>query len=196
MMMSLSRALVKGCELSPTDSGTTLLVGLPIALLGQAVGQSAFPRIAAHAARLDWAKLRRTVLGAVGAAVALAVPALLALIFLGRPIIRILFVHGKFDTAAGALTYGVLTVYAIALPAYVGTKVLTRGLIALRDTRTPLLTNSAQVGGRAVLMALLLGRLGVVAIPAGLGVMATLETLLLAMVLLVKLQRRLNAPGG
>jgi putative peptidoglycan lipid II flippase len=180
----------------PAIQNAWLLVGLPIALLGQAVGQSAFPRIAAHAARLDWAELRRTVLRALGAAVALAVPALLALILLGRPIIHILFEHGKFDAAAGALTYGVLTVYAIALPAYVGTEVVTRGLIALRDTRTPLLTNTAQVGGRAILMAVLLDRLGVSAIPAALGVMATLETLLLVTVLLLKLRRRLNAAAS
>jgi putative peptidoglycan lipid II flippase len=177
----------------PAIQNAWLLVGLPIALLGQAVGQSVFPRIAAQAASLDWRRLRRTVLGALGAAMALAIPALLGLIFLGRPIIRILFEHGKFDAAAGALTYAVLTVYAVALPAYVGTEVVTRGLIALRDTRTPLLTNSAQVGGRAVLMALLLGRVGVVAIPLAFGVMASLETILLAMVLLLKLQRQMRA---
>jgi len=177
----------------PAIQNAWLLVGLPIALLGQAVGQSAFPRIAAQAGRLDWHRLRRTVMGALGAAMALAIPALLGLIFLGRPIIRILFEHGKFDASAGALTYSVLTVYAVALPAYVGTEVVTRGLIALRDTRTPLLTNSAQVGGRAVLMALLLGRVGVVAVPLAFGVMAGLETVLLVVVLLLKLQRRLRA---
>jgi putative peptidoglycan lipid II flippase len=180
----------------PAIQNAWLLVGLPIALLGQAVGQSAFPRIAAQAASRDWRRLRRTVIGALGAAMVLAVPALLGLIFLGRPIIRILFEHGKFDAAAGALTYGVLTVYAVALPAYVGTEVVTRGLIALRDTRTPLLTNSAQVGGRAVLMALLLGRVGVVAIPLAFGVMASLETILLAMVLLLKLQWQMRAHPG
>jgi putative peptidoglycan lipid II flippase len=177
----------------PAIQNAWLLVGLPITLLGQAVGQSAFPRIAAQAASLDWSRLRRTVLVALGAAMALAIPALLGLIFLGRPIVRILFEHGRFDAAAGALTYGVLSVYAIALPAYVGTEVVTRGLIALRDTRTPLLTNSAQVGGRALLMALLLGRLGVVAIPAALGVMATLEAGLLVIVLLLKLRRQMRA---
>jgi putative peptidoglycan lipid II flippase len=66
------------------------------------------------------------------------------LIHLGRPVIRILFVHGQFHAAAGALTYAVLTPYALALPAYVATEVLTRGLIALRDTRTPLATNTAR----------------------------------------------------
>ena len=37
----------------PAIQNAFLLVGLPIALLGQAVGQAAFPRLAAHAAQAD-----------------------------------------------------------------------------------------------------------------------------------------------
>ncbi|MEA2530273.1 MAG: putative peptidoglycan lipid flippase, partial [Thermomicrobiales bacterium] len=96
-----------------------LLVGLPFALLGQAVGQSAFPRLASHAAAMEWAELRRTLFRSLAAVVGLAVPALLGLVVLGRPTIRILFEHGEFDVAAGSLTYDVLTAYAVALPAYV-----------------------------------------------------------------------------
>jgi len=177
----------------PAIHNAWLLVGLPIALLGQAVGQSAFPRIAAHAASLDWARLRRTVLGALGAAVGLAIPALVGLILFGRPTIRLLFEHGKFDAAAGSLTYSILTVYAAALPAYVITEVVTRGLIALRDTRTPLLTNSAQLAGRAAIMTALLASLGVLAIPISFAVTASLETILLTSILMLKVRNRMNA---
>jgi putative peptidoglycan lipid II flippase len=177
----------------PAIHNAWLLVGLPIALLGQAVGQSAFPRIAAHAASLDWARLRRTVLGALGAAVGLAIPALMGLILFGRPTIRLLFEHGKFDAAAGSLTYSILTVYAAALPAYVITEVVTRGLIALRDTRTPLLTNSAQLAGRAAIMTALLASLGVLAIPISFAVTASLETILLTSILMLKVRNRMNA---
>lgn len=114
--------------------------------------------------------------------------ALLGLIFLGRPTIRILFEHGKFDAAAGSLTYSVLVVYAVALPAYVGTEVITRGLIALRDTRTPLLTNTLQLAGRAAILALLIGKVGVVAIPIAFAVTAAIETVTLETVLLLKMQ--------
>jgi len=170
-----------------------LLVGLPIALLGQAVGQAAFPRLAGHAAAEDWGQMRRTLLQALGAAVALTVPALLALIFLGRLVIRLLFEHGRFTAVAGDLTYSVLVAYTVALPAYVGTEVISRGLIALRDTRTPLMTNTAQLIGRALIMALLVGRLGVIAIPIALAATATLETLTLGTVLLSRLRSRMAA---
>lgn len=170
-----------------------LLVGLPIALLGQAVGQSAFPRLAAHAAGHDWAQMRRTLVRSLAAVVALAVPALLGLLLLGRATIRVLFEHGKFDAAAGSLTYDVLVAYAVALPAYVCTEVITRGLIALRDTRTPLLTNSLQLAGRAAIIAILLDRVGVVAIPIAFAVSASVETVGLGVVLWRKLRRRMSA---
>ena len=152
-----------------------LLVGLPIALLGQAVGQSAFPRLAEQAASGVWTVLRRTVVQALGAVVGLSLPALLGLILLGRPVIHLLFEHGKYDAAAGAVTYAVLVPYALGLPAYVATEVLTRGLIALRDTRTPLVTNSLQLLGRAVLILLLLSSMGVAAIPTAFAVPAVGE---------------------
>jgi putative peptidoglycan lipid II flippase len=171
-----------------------LLVGLPIALLGQAVGQAAFPRLAAQAEAGSWAEMRRSLLRSLGAAVALALPAVGALLLLGRPTIRILFEHGEFTSAAGDLTYSVLVAYAIALPSYVATEVITRGLISLRDTRTPLFTNSGQLILRIILISILLGNLGVVAIPAAFAISATLETLILASVLFLKLRGRRESP--
>jgi putative peptidoglycan lipid II flippase len=170
-----------------------LLVGLPIALLGQAIGQAAFPRLAAQAEAGDWAEMRRVLVRSLGAAIGMAVPAVAALLVLGRPTIRILFEHGEYTAAAGDLTYRLLAGYAVALPAYVATEVTTRGLIALRDTRTPLITNTGQLITRIVLISLLLGSLGVVSIPVAFGVSATLETFVLAAVLLVKLQRRVRS---
>jgi putative peptidoglycan lipid II flippase len=165
---------------------------LPIALLGQAIGQAAFPRLAAQAEAGRWAEMRKILLRSLAGAIALALPALGALLLLGRPTIRILFEHGEFTRAAGDLTFRVLVAYAIALPAYVATEVITRGLISLRDTRTPLLTNSGQLMLRILLISALLGSIGVVAIPAAFAISATLETLILATVLLLKLRSRLQ----
>jgi putative peptidoglycan lipid II flippase len=173
-----------------------LLVGLPIALLGQAIGQAAFPRLAAQAEAENWSGMRRMLLRTLGASILLALPAVGALLFLGRPTIRILFERGEFNAAAGDLTYTVLVAYAIALPFYVATEVITRGLISLRDTRTPLLTNTSQLVLRILLISVLLGRLGVVAIPAAFAISATVETLILGTVLFLKLRSRAQAEQG
>ena len=170
-----------------------LLVGLPIALLGQAVGQAAFPRLAALAESAKWKEMRAMLFRSLGGAIGLALPAVAALVYLGRPTIRFLFERGEFTATAGDLTYQALVAYAVALPFYVATEVVTRGLISLRDTRTPLLTNSAQLLGRLLIITWLLPTLDVVAIPVAFAISSTLETLALSTVLLVKLRSRIKA---
>ncbi|MEZ4727251.1 MAG: lipid II flippase MurJ [Caldilineaceae bacterium] len=103
-----------------------LLVGLPIALLGQAVGQAAFLRLAAADESGNWVGLRRSLVQALSIVIGLSLLTMAGLFILGRPVITILFERGEFTAAAGALTYQVLITYALALPAYVGTEVITR----------------------------------------------------------------------
>jgi putative peptidoglycan lipid II flippase len=176
----------------PALHNAWMLVGLPIALFGQAIGQSAFPRLAAYAEARDWRPLRRALLRTLATVIALGAIALLGMLIAGRPAIRILFEHGRYGTSAADLTYTLLVLYVLALPAYVATEVINRGLIALRDTRSPLVSNSFQVGGRIVLMALLLGTLGARVVPLAFAVMATLETLALGTLLFIKLTRRVQ----
>lgn len=176
----------------PAIHNAFLLAQLPVTLLGQAVGQSAFPRLAVRAAAQEWPQLWRTLWRTLGAVLLLALPAILGLTLLGRLLIHLLFEHGQFGPEAGALTYAALVPYALGLPGAIGTEVLIRGLIALRDTRTPLFTNTLQVAGRGALMALLLPRLGTLAIPIAFAALTSLEALALATVLAVKLSRRLR----
>lgn len=174
----------------PALHNAYLLFGLPVRLLGMAIGQAVFPRLAAHAVDQKWFALRRTLLRSLGVALTLALVAVLGFILLGRPVIRILFEHGQFDAAAGTLTYSVLLAYAAALPAAVATEILTRCLLALYDTRTPLLINCLQLAGRAALIPALLPYAGVVAIPLAFALTSTLETIALGGVVFVKVRRR------
>ncbi|HZQ37022.1 MAG TPA: murein biosynthesis integral membrane protein MurJ [Dehalococcoidia bacterium] len=166
-----------------------LLVGLPIALLGQAVGQAAFPRLAAHAADGAYAALRRDLIRALLAMLLLSLIGVGGLFLTGQIAVRILFQHGSFSAHDGELTTRLLHVYALGLPAYVASEVLIRSLLALRDPRTQLLTNSGQIGLRAVLLTLLLGAFQGTAIPAALAVSASAEAVLLAAIVFRRLQR-------
>lgn len=167
-----------------------LLMGVPLRLVGVALAQAAFPRIAAYAARGDWLRMRRTLIIALAAGVALATPAALALAFAGRQIIRLLFERGRFDAAAGDLTATLLLAFVVGLPAYVATEVLTRGLIALHDTRTPLLTNCGQLAGRVALLWLWIESWGVIAVPAAFALTSLLETLALGAALAWRVRKR------
>lgn len=174
----------------PALSNAFLLIGLPIRLLGQAIGQSIFPRVAAHAAMHEWRGMRVLLVKAFAVAIGLALPATVAFVVLGRWMVRVLFERGAFDANAAALTASVLAVYALGLPFYIGTELITRGHAALYDTRTPLLTNILQVVGRIGIITWLLGPLGVLAIPLAFAMTSAAETVVLGVVLWARLRRR------
>lgn len=170
-----------------------MLSGLPIALVAGAVGQAVFPRLAGQAARMEWRRMRRTVALSVLAVVVLVLPSMGGIYVIGRDAIRILFERGEFTAADGDLTNRLLRVYAIALPAYVATEALSRGLIAMRDARTPLFTNIGQQICRAAIIAALLDSQGARAIPIAVVVTSAVETVVLASILGLRLTRRIAA---
>ncbi len=180
----------------PMLSNAFLLIGLPIRLLGMAIGQAVFPRLSAHAAAGAWRQMRRTLFWSLGVAMGAGVVTTVGLLLFGRLTIRLLFEHGAFDAAAGTLTYTLLVAYALALPAYIGTEILSRSLYALYDTLTPLLTNCLQLAGRVLLIVLLLDSVGVLIIPIAFAVTSSVEMVLLGIVLLHRLQRRIRQEQG
>lgn len=183
-------SLVRQPGALPAVNSALLLIGLPIRLLGQAVAQAVFPRLAASAAAHDWAGLRRLYLRAMAVAVGLALPAAATLALAGRWLVGLLFERGAFDAAAADLTAQALAAYALGLPFYIATELSTRALAAFYDTRTPLLTNLLQVAGRIGLLALLLQPLGAVAIPLAFAATSAVESVMLTAVFWLRLRRR------
>lgn len=178
----------------PAIYNAALLANLPVTLLGYAVGLAAFPRLAARAEAKAWRPLTRLLLQVLGIVCSLSLVAFGVIYVLGRPAIRLLFEHGQFDATAGDATYAALLIYALGLPSHIATEIISRGLIAMRDTRTPLFTNLGQLLGRATIMAIFVPRIGLYAIPLALVVSSTLETIALGIILTRKLRRHLARP--
>lgn len=166
----------------PAIVNAWLLVGLPVRLIGFAAGQAAFPRLVSAASEPDGRHFRSLTNRVGGVALLLSVPAAIGIAVLARPVVRVLFEHGEFDADAGSLTARVIALYAIGLPAYALTEVLTRSLVALRDTRTPLVTNLLQLSLRAVIAVAFLGELGTEVIPVAFAISSMVEVVVLAAV--------------
>lgn len=167
----------------PALANAWLLANLPVRLVGVATAQAAFPRLATGAAAGAWGWFRGTAAKTAGTAGALAAPAAIGLGVLAHPVVTILFQHGEFDARAASLTARLVVIYAVGLPLYAATEVLTRTLVAMRDTRTPLLTNTFQLGVRLAVMAALLGRLGVEMVPVAFAAASAMEVVVLGAVL-------------
>ncbi len=160
-----------------------VLIGLPVRLLGISIGQAALPHMAALSLAGDLTAIRqaiqRTLLVACGTAALVAV----AIVALGRLGIRIVLERGAFDSAAGDLTYQMLAALSIGLPAYVATEVLSRALLSLLDTRTPLMTNCLQLAVRMALLLALIGHVGPLTVPLAFAVSSIGEAIILYVVL-------------
>jgi putative peptidoglycan lipid II flippase len=144
------------------------LIELPLGMVGVAMGTVLIPELTRALHGNDRNAIVRAQSRALELAAGLALPAMLGLIVLSEPIVRLLFEHGAFTAADSASTAQALVWLALGLPAHVLVKTLAPAFFAREDTWTPLL---ATVKGFvvAIALALLLGHfLGVAGIAIGL----------------------------
>ena len=113
------------------------LMQFPIGVFGVAIATATLPAISAFVARGDLDKFRETLARSIRLAVFLSLPSACGLAVLAKPIIGVIYQHGKFDAAATAQTAHCLQAFAIGLAGYAALKVLAPAFYAFGDSRTP-----------------------------------------------------------
>ena len=115
------------------------LYQLPLGLVGVAVGVAILPRLSrAAAAGGSPEDGRKTLDEGVGLAMALTLPATVALIAIPFFLIEALFGRGAFSESDSHMAAMALANYAWGVPAFVLVKVLSPGFFAREDTVTPM----------------------------------------------------------
>jgi putative peptidoglycan lipid II flippase len=184
----------------PALRNASLLFGLPVTLVSQVVGQALLPHITTHATQNRYVRMSQTVLKSVSACVLLSIPAAIVLSLGGHTAIQLLFQHGAFDPHASTLTASALLGYAVGLPGLTASGLLILSFYALKDARTPLLTNIGTFVVRVSLLLLLLrvfrGDMAILAIPLAASVTGTAEALLLGLLLFSRLRSKVNMDKG
>jgi putative peptidoglycan lipid II flippase len=122
------------------------LMNTPWTLIGTAIGIAVFPTMAVLAAQADVKSQRQALSGALRAILTLALPAGIALLVLGRPVIGLLFEGGEFTTESTELVYFALQFYVVALISQSVLEVVVRAFAAQQDTLTPLLVSFFTTG--------------------------------------------------
>src|SRR3982751_2389681 len=107
------------------------LMQLPLGIFGVAVGTVTLPLVSRSAAVGDIPGFRSALAHALRLVMLLTIPAAIGLIILARPIIAVIYQHGRFDAAATAQTAAALQFYAFGLAAYAAVKVLAPAFYAL-----------------------------------------------------------------
>ncbi len=119
---------------------------LPLGVLGAAAGTTMLPVLTRQVQTGDDAAAHRTQNSAVEYALALTLPAALALVVLAVPILATLFGYGAFTPRDVRLSAQSLAAYACGLPFFVLIKVLAPGFYARGDMTTPVRIGMATLG--------------------------------------------------
>jgi putative peptidoglycan lipid II flippase len=136
------------------------LMQLPIGVFGVALATVSLPTIARQAVENNLVALRETVSGAIRLVFALTLPATFGLWALSRPLVQLLYQHGRFHVSDTNQTADALSAYCLGLCAYAAVKVLVPTYYALGDTRTPVVASFLSVAVNLTGNLLLMGPLG------------------------------------
>jgi putative peptidoglycan lipid II flippase len=162
---------------------------VPVSLIGVSIALAAFPGLSAAWAAGDRAgfsaEIRRNAI-TVGV---LSLVAALGLIVVGPLGIELLLGGGRFDAADVQLTATVLAAFAIAVPFDAMGHLVARGLYATHNTVLPVAAAFTGFGVTVATTALLVGPLGVVAVPLGFAAGTAVKVVLQAVALWWRIRR-------
>jgi putative peptidoglycan lipid II flippase len=124
---------------------------LPQGVIAQSVANAVFPTFSAQVSSDDQEGLNRTLGQVLRAVMFLAIPAMVGLVMLRLPIVRILFERGEFTFTSSQAVAWALLFYGLGLASHSMVEILTRAFYAMHDTWTPVV-----IGGGAMVLNIIL----------------------------------------
>lgn len=152
---------------------------LPLGLIGIGLGTVLLPMISRQLGGGEEAAAMETQNRGMELALLLTLPATVALVLCGQPIVAALFEHGKFDSQDSYRTAQALAAFSVGLPSYILVKVLTPGFYARSDTKTPVRFATISMGVNLVLNLALIYPLQHMGPPLATALASTVNTFLL-----------------
>ena len=153
----------------------------PIGVFGVAIATATLPPLSRSTANPDYVEFRQTLAHSLALVFLLCIPSALGLAVLGRPIVALIFEHGKFTSFDTVQTANALAAYSIGLAGYAAVKVLSPAFYALNDARTPMLVSLGSIAVNFVMNSLLVEPFGHVGLAFSTSTVALVNFLLLAL---------------
>jgi len=164
----------------------------PIGVFGVAIATAALPPLSRSTTNPDYVEFRQTLAHSLALVFLLCIPSAIGLAVLGRPIVALVFEHGKFTSFDTLQTANALAAYSIGLTGYAAVKVLSPAFYALNDARTPMLISLGSIAINFVMNSLLVGPFGHVGLAFSTSTVALVNFFMLALLM----RRRLGRLGG
>ncbi len=156
---------------------------LPLGVVGIAIGVVLLPSLTRQLRSGQEELVHHTQNRSMEFALALTLPAAVALVIIPETVIAVLFQRGQFTGVAVEQTALALMAFAFGLPAFVLNKVLSPGFFAREDTRTPMYFAAVGMAVNVVLSILLFPSFKHVGIAIGTTAAGWVNSALLAFVL-------------
>ena len=171
-------------------------MSVPVSVIGAAFAIAAFPLLSASFAAGDRRTFGRTFGRNLATITVLTIVAAVGLVVVGGLAIRILLGGGAFDEADIARTAGVLAVFALAIPLESMTHLLSRAVYATHNTLLPSIASVTGFVVTVVVAEALVGRLGILAIPASFAAGMGVKVAILGVVLVPRMARIGRPPAA
>ncbi len=140
------------------------LFQLPLGIIGVAIGVVLLPTLSRKLRAGDMQGALDSQNRALELSLFLTLPAAVALMMIGRPIIHTVYEHGEFTRADTFAVAPALAAFAAGLPAFTLTKIFQPGFFAREDTRTPMVFAMIAVAvniAASLLLSRIIGYLGI-----------------------------------
>ncbi len=167
------------------------LYQLPFGVLGISLATAIFPVMSADAARGDYKSLVQTISKGLRGAVFIACPATAGLIIVAKPLLSVLFQHGRFtadDTNKVTIT---LICYSLGLCGYFGQQILAKTFYSMQDSKTPVKSAVIAVVANVILNLTLIWFIGTAGLAASTAACSYFQVVILIMILRKRLQSKI-----
>jgi putative peptidoglycan lipid II flippase len=114
------------------------LVQFPFGVFAIAISTASLPTMSIQASKMDLGEFRKTLSYSLRLTFFIALPSMAGLMILGKPIIRILFERGVFDSYSTVMTLKALIYYSVGLWAFSASAVISAAFFAFQDMKTPM----------------------------------------------------------
>jgi putative peptidoglycan lipid II flippase len=161
----------------------------PIGVFGVAIATATLPPLSRNIARNELGEFRKTLAHSLALVFLWCVPSAVGLAVLGKPIVALIFEHGRFTGFDTVQTANALAAYSLGLAGYAAVKVLSPAFYALNDARTPMLISLASIAVNYAMNSLLVGPFGHVGLAFSTSTVALVNFLLLALFMRRRLGR-------
>jgi putative peptidoglycan lipid II flippase len=156
------------------------LMQLPLGVFGVAIATVAGAGVAQRVAARDMPAVRATLGSALRLVAFLNVPSAVGLAVLARPIVSLVYEHGRFGAADASATADALLFYALGLYAYSGVKVFAPAFYALDEARVPVIGSVLGMASNVILNVTLWPVLGFRGVALGTSIAAAVNFAVLA----------------